>query len=107
MTTNEIETRRIDMYLNLVDENGDRRIECRECGARICDGSEEWRENVPIRKREISGRLEEFGIWVKEREADEQIELHERYCPNCAIQLGAQVTVAGEDRPLQVDPDFL
>lgn len=107
MSTNDPETRRIDMYLNLVERDSARRIVCRECSTDICDAAEDWRDHVAVREREISGRLDEFGVWVKHRDADEEILLIEHYCPECAVQLRAQVTVEGENRPLEVKPDFL
>lgn len=105
MSTNERNTRRIDMYLEVTGDG--RTIRCRECETDICDADEEWTGNVPTRESEISERLADFGIWVKERTEDREIRQIEYYCPECATLLRTQVTAEDEDSPVVLNPDFL
>jgi len=104
-------TRRLGMYLEVAPdkEEGEssHNVRCRECETPICESSKDWREHAVVSQRELSSALEEYGIWVKRRELTDKIQYIEYYCPNCAVQLRTQITVAGEDPPVDLKPDFL
>lgn len=109
MTTQSI--RRFGMYLELVAENGDRSLRCRECHETICDVDDDyddWRDYVPVYEAEVADRMvDEFDMWVARRNEEDKAVMLQYYCPNCATQLHSQTTLDTEKRPLKVNPDFL
>lgn len=109
--------RHINMYLDLVELPEGRSVVCGECDEHICevDGSyDDWRNHVPSHVEALSDKMDEYGVWVKARDVepgatnyDGEIVHREYYCPGCATLLHAQPTLETEERPTEVDPEFI
>ncbi|MBW1999596.1 MAG: hydantoinase B/oxoprolinase family protein [Deltaproteobacteria bacterium] len=82
----------ISEYLQLVDSDGNRSIQCKWCGKIICNAAIQWKSGVPSRKLSITkaGPL---------RAKNNAFFLHEFYCPFCATLLDTEVILEG-DEPL-------
>lgn len=105
------------MYLDLVELPEGRSIVCGECDDQICEVDEsydDWRNHAPSYTAPISEKMEEYGVWIKERDVepgatnyDGKVVHKEYYCPNCGILLHAQPTLETEERPTQTNPAFI
>ena len=79
----------ISEYLQLVEVNKSKFVQCKWCGETICHEREEWKDEVPYGNFPVS----KAGPF---RAENGQFVLKEFYCPTCATLLDTEILLKGE-----------
>jgi N-methylhydantoinase B len=79
----------ISEYLQLMEANGRRFVQCKWCGEAICKEGQNWKDNVPKKEFPVS----KAGPF---RARGDQFLLQEFYCASCATLLDIEVLFKGD-----------
>ena len=82
---------------------GDRRWVCGHCGADLGSTGRSWKDGVPYRQRSLADMFEAAQIPIRRRH-EQPACIGERYCPECASRLSADIEVEQAER---VPPGFV
>ena len=89
---------RIHIYLNLNTDDGS--IECRECGQRMCDADENYKDHCGVICRPVTeaGPMFEQPDYIEDVES---IEFRQFICLDCGVLFDFEI--APEDQPFLHD----
>jgi acetone carboxylase gamma subunit len=81
---------RIHTYLELNTDNGS--IECRECGERICDADENYKEHCGVNRRPVTeaGEMFEQPDYIEDADS---IEFRQFVCQGCGVLFDFEISL--------------